>query len=327
MNVSTQGNMAHIGWLKYAHPVYTSQEDLLQSVKEIFSDITPHFDAICKWENKSYQTLEGETKKMRVRVLSLLCPRDIARVVSNIMFARWLNLNNPTSYWHQKAERLRKYMFIPFCKTVQFTATAQITHLMEHGHWLQQNNDVVYLEKIATLDTPFPVTQHIVDNLQFENPSSMLGTNITLQSLFNAWKKRDEKGTELPSVTAIEKINGRKFALLTHIHSVYELYEDIQRVINVMRRYPGWSDICGTRTGAVCTSPKVNPLLLNNAYLDSATTNSLGIHAIQSSPTSAAPLFNSNVRNRRRVTNPYQSKKNNHKNSPPSTNVPGTSLQ
>ena len=233
---------------------------------------------------------------MRVRVLSLLCPRDIAKTVSDIMFDRWLNLNNPNSYWHGQSERLRKYMFVPYRKTVQFTAMAQVTHLMEHGHWLQQNNDVVYLEKIATLDAPFQVTQYIVDNLQFDNPSAMIGTDITLRSLFNAWKKRDDNGKELPSITAIEKINGQKFALLTHIHSVYELYEDIQRVINVMRQYPGWETICGTKTGAVCTSPKVNPLLLNNAYLDSATTNTLGIQAIQPQSATMTPLFNSNVK-------------------------------
>lgn len=311
MKVHTQGNLAQIGWLKYAHPLYTSQDDLLQSIRTLFNDITPHFDVICKWENRSYKTADDEIKKMRVRVLSLLCPRDIARTVSDIMFARWLNFNDQNSYWYQTAEKLRKYMFIPYRRTVQFTSTAQISHLLEHGQWLQKNNDVVYLEKIASLDVPFQVTQYVIDNLKFDNASTMLGTNITLRSLFNAWKKVNDSGQELPQITAIEQINGRKFALLTHVHSVYELYEDVQKVFRVMRQYPGWNTICGTISGAICTSPKVNPLLLHNAYLDSATVNTLGIKAVNTSTIPSTNLFNSNVKPRRGVQNPYKNKKKN----------------
>ena len=320
MRVSTQGNLAQIGWLKHAHPVYISQENLLESVKAVFNDITPHFDVICKWEKKAYKTTEGETKRMKVRVLSLMCPRDIARTVSDIVFDRWLKMGDENSYWYDAASSLRKYMFIPYRKTIQFDANAQVSHLLEHGQWLQKNNEVVYLDRLSSIDVPFEVTQQMIDSLKFDNPSSMLNTKITLRMLFNAWMKKDAHGNTLPSITAIEQIDGKKYALLTHINSVYELYEDVRRVLEVMRHNPHWPTICGTKEGASCTSPKVNPLLLRNAYLDAATTNNTGIQAITSTTPTTTSLFNSNVRNKQRtVYNPY--KHTNNRSTIPATSM------
>ena len=200
-------------------------------------------------------------------------------------------------------------MFIPYRKTIQFDATAQVSHLLEHGQWLQKNNEVVYLERISSIDVPFEVTQQMIDSLKFDNPTSMLGKQLTLRMLFNAWMKTDENGKALPNITAIERIDGRRYALLTHIDSVYELYGDVKRVLEVMQLNPNWMTICGTTDGATCTSPKVNPLLLRNAYLDAATTTSVGIQAITSNSSPSTPLFNSNVRNRQRsISNPYKNK-------------------
>ena len=204
MRVSTQGNLAQIGWLKQAHPVYTCQENLLANVRKVFHDVTPHFDVICKWENKSYCTATGDVKKMRVRVLSLLCPRDIARDVNDIVFDRWLRFNDPNSYWHSAAASLRDYMYIPYRKTVQIPAAIQLSHLLEHGQWMEKNNDVVYLDRIATLDNPFTITQYLTEQLQFNNPQSMIGKQITLRALLNAWTKVDQTGNALPKITAIE---------------------------------------------------------------------------------------------------------------------------
>ena len=304
MHISTQGNLAQIGWLKYAHPVYTCHETLLSSIHAVFGDITPHFDILCKWENKSYQDSSGITKKMRVRVLSILCPRDIAVTVSDIMFDRWLRFSDDNSYWQHAAQGLKNYMFIPYRKTVQFPTSAQLSHLLTHGQWLEKNNDVVYLDRLTSIDSPFTITQYILDNLRFDN-ANMLGKEITLRMLFNAWTKKDSNGKILPSITAIEKIDGKKFALLTHVDSVYELYGDVQRVVEVLSQCPGWEDLCGTNGGAICTSPKVNPLLLRNAYLDAATSNSLGIQAPTPSRVTTH-LFNSNVRTSA-VRNPYKS--------------------
>ena len=87
-----------------------------------------------------------------------------------------------------------------------------------------------------------------------------------------------------------------------------------------MRHNPHWMTICGTKEGASCTSPKVNPLLLRNAYLDAATTTTTGIRAVTSTTPTITPLFNSNVRNKQRtVHNPYKS--TNSRSTPPAPSM------
>ena len=63
---------------------------------------------------KSYKDPVGDTERMKVRVLSITCPRDIAKSVSDIMFDRWLKLTNEQSYWYEAAASLRGYLFIPY---------------------------------------------------------------------------------------------------------------------------------------------------------------------------------------------------------------------
>lgn len=324
MKASTQGNQAQIGWVKHAHPMYVNQQNFLQSINTVFGDITPHLDVICKWEKKTYKTPSGETKRMKVRVLSILCPRDIAKPVSDIMFARWLGINDPNNYWYDKAMALRNYLFIPYRKTVQFTAEAQILHLLEHGQWLQQHNDVVYLDKLTSIDTPFVVTEYLLQHMDFHD-DSMLGKEITLRSLLTAWSKVDSNGTTLPAVTAIEKIDETKYALLTHVHSVYELYNDVCRAVDVMSTCEGWDKLCGHPDGAVVTSPKVNPLLTRNAYLDAAVNTSTGISAMPVSPNTS--LFNSDYKNPKVVRNPYKQSTLKNKSSTKQKTIKSSSLQ
>ena len=75
--------------MKYAHPVWIGQDDLLSEIKKMMQNITPHIGLFTKNVKKYYKE-DNEIKMIDARAMCVTSPMDIAQRLKRKMAVQWI---------------------------------------------------------------------------------------------------------------------------------------------------------------------------------------------------------------------------------------------
>ena len=207
--IAHQGTHFHIGFVKYVHPVFSNHDNVLEDYKEIFGDITVDIDIQSKYETKNFYSKEEgnevETKeRLRVRVLALSTPSDIASRTTEALLQEW---DKRLKSKEHRYNRLQDSLFIPYTKRM-LPEEDQITHLLEQGEWLGRHKDAIFLLKCENMNQTFECTEEIAEVIKTEKAEQ----ETSLRKILLDWR-RDLDGDfsrENLMIQSVEQVDSQK---------------------------------------------------------------------------------------------------------------------
>ena len=245
VRLESQGTVATIGHLLFAHNRYVNQED---SISEIRNLIYPtHCDQIDLRVTKSKEFYYDGNKKMRVftRWLTIDCPVDIATKLSTLLMEKWKLLKTDPKYSNYN---LKETIFVPRNNgLVKFNA--RIENIGKQNEYLRTYRDVTVLSNINDMDATFRYSDEMGEIFQ---DKTKIGHRLQLRSFMRTWK---DNSTGKPAIIAIHRTNNNmEYSLLSGKENMGSIHKMIKLFIGELRGQLGFTDIrVGGTKGAQST--------------------------------------------------------------------------
>ena len=226
VRLENQGTVAAIGHLLFAHNRYVNQEDVIKEIKELIHPTKCEQIDVRVTKSKEFY-YEGN-KKVRVftRWLTIDCPVDIAKDLSNLIMERWKLLKTEKKFANYN---LRNTVYVPRHRgLVNFDA--RIANIGKQNEFLRTYKDITVLTNVNNINAAFMYIKEmgaIFDNKQ------QIGHILDLGAFLRMWK---DNSTGNPAIIAIYRTNtDREFSLLSGKMNMESIHKKIKAFIKELK--------------------------------------------------------------------------------------------
>ena len=234
VRLESQGNVASIGHLLFAHNRYVNQEDVIKELKKlIYPTICNQID-VRVTKSKEYYYVGNKKVRVFTRWLTIDCPVDIASELSNLVMERWKELKDDPKF---ENFNLTNTIYVPRNKgLVKFSA--RIENIGKQNEFLKMYKDVTVLTNVKDIDATFQYTEEIG---QIFEDDTQIGHTINLRNFLRSWK---DNSTGKPAIIAIHRTNKEmEFSLLSGNENVVSIHKKIRAFINEIRKQNAFNGI------------------------------------------------------------------------------------
>ena len=234
VRLESQGTVAEIGHLLYAHNRFVNQEEL---VKEIKALIHP---TICRdidvTVTKAHEFFYENDKKVRTytRWPTIICPIDIASSLSKLLMEKWEELGKDPKY---ESFNLKNLLYVPNNKTL-VPFDARINNIAKQNEFLRNYQDVTVIRNCYDIGADFTYTEEIADIFGIKE---QLGHVLSLRKFLQSW---EDKTTGRSAIVAIYRTNNNnEFSLLTGRVNKNSIHNQIIKLVNALKKKKKFKDL------------------------------------------------------------------------------------
>ena len=234
VRLESQGTVAAIGHLLYAHNRYVNQKDAISEIRNLI--YPTHCDQIDVRVTKSKEFYYDGKKKMRVftRWLTIDCPVDIATELSNLLMEKWKLLKTDPKYDNYN---LKNTVYVPRHRgLVNFDA--RIENIGKQNEYLRTYRDVTVLNNVNDIDATFRYSPEMG---RIFNDETKVGHRLQLREFLRSWK---DNSTGKPAIIAVHRTNKeREYSLLSGKENMRSIHEKVKLFIGDLKNQLGFTDI------------------------------------------------------------------------------------
>ena len=226
IRLESQGTVAEIGNLLYAHNRFVNQADLITEIRQlIHPTLCNEIDITVTKANEYYYEKD---KKVRVytRWPTVICPIDIASQLSQVIMEKWELLESDEKF---KNFNLRNIKFVPRNKTL-VPFSARIETIGKQNEFLRNYQDVTVIRNCTDVSAEFTVTQKMADLFGLKERR---GHVISLRTFLRSW---EDHTTGRPAIVAINRTNNvHEYSLLTGRENKTMIHEEIIKLVEELK--------------------------------------------------------------------------------------------
>ena len=234
VRLESQGTVAAIGHLMFAHNRYVNQDDAISEIRNLI--YPTHCEQIDIRVTKSKEFYYEGNKKMRVftKWLTIDCPVDIATKLSNLLMERWKLLKTDPKYENYN---IKNTVYVPRNRgLVNFDA--RIENIGKHNEYLRTYRDVTVLKNVRDIDATFRYSEEMGNIF---NDTTKVGHRLQLRSFMRSWA---DNSTGQSAIIAIHRTNSEnEYSLLSGKENMKSIHEMIKLFIDELRTQLGFTDI------------------------------------------------------------------------------------
>ena len=234
VRLESQGTVAAIGHLLFAHNRYVNQEDVISEIRNLI--YPTQCDQIDVRVTKSKEYYYEGNKKMRVftRWVTIDCPVDIAKDLSNLLMKKWPLLKTEKKYENYN---LRNTVYVPRHRgLVDFNA--RIENIGRQNEFLRTYKDVTVLRNVKNIDADFTYSKAMGDIF---GDDTKVGHVLNLRGFLRSW---NDNTTGKPAIMAIHRTNNeREYSLLSGHENMASIHEKIRYFITELQLQLGYSKL------------------------------------------------------------------------------------
>ena len=246
VRLESQGTVAEIGHLLFAHNRFVNQEELVTEIRQlIHPTICRDIDVTVTKANEFYYEKD---KKVRIytRWPTVICPIDIAPTLSKLLMEKWERLQTDDKY---STFNLKNLLFVPNNKTL-VPFNARINNIAKQNEFLRNYQDVTVIRNCYNMNDDFTYTEKIADIFGLKD---QLGHVLNLRKFLQSW---EDKTTGKAAIVAINKTNNvNEYSLLTGRVNKNSIHEQIVKLVNALKSQKKFKDLqVGGTKGTVNSS-------------------------------------------------------------------------
>ena len=230
--ITRQGNFAHVGWFKNLHPVFTNHDELLEEFKEEYGHITDEVDITAKTEKRRFASVdeEGNEKEesLMIRVISIFVPSDIAEKFTERLLQEWDENERKKMKKHTRNRKMGQITFVPYAKRY-LDEESQINQLLEHGKWLAEHKDVIFIRGCENLEIDFKCLEALADIT-----NQIEGKNTTITKILKEWVTMNpdtDKEEEHFVIEAIERMEHNRYVVLMRQENLQKVKLGLEQIL------------------------------------------------------------------------------------------------
>ena len=230
VRLESQGTVAAIGHLMFAHNRFVNQEDVISELRNLI--YPTQCDQIDVRVTKSKEYYYEGNKKMRVftKWITIDCPVDIATDLSNLIMERWKLLQTETKY---KNYNLKDTVYVPRNRgLVNFDA--RIDNIARQNEFLRTYRDVTVLSNVRDIDATFRYSEEMGEIF---GDKTKIGHHINLREFLRSWK---DNTTEKPAIIAIHRTStDGEYSLLSGHENMPSIHSKIRSFVAELKTQLG----------------------------------------------------------------------------------------
>ena len=234
VRLESQGTIAAIGHLMFAHNRYVNQEDAISEIRNLI--YPTHCEQIDIRVTKSKEFYYEGNKKMRVftKWLTIDCPVDIATKLSNLLMEKWKLLKTDPKYENYN---IKNTVYVPRNRgLVNFDA--RIENIGKQNEFLRMYRDVTVLTNVRDINATFRYSDEMGEIF---NDDTKVGHRLQLGSFMRSW---DDNSTGHPAIIAIHRTNTEnEYSLLSGKENMKSIHDKIKLFIEDLSTQLGFTDI------------------------------------------------------------------------------------
>ena len=286
VRLESQGTVASIGHLLFAHNRYVNQEDIIIELKQLIYPTQCNQIDVRVTKSKEFYYVGNKKVRVFTRWLTIDCPVDIATELSNILMEKWKLLKSEKKY---ENSNLKDTVYVPRNNgLVKFNA--RIENIGKQNEFLRMYKDVTVLTNVNDMDAMFNYTEAMGEIF---DDKSQIGHRLHLRAFLRSWK---DNSTGNSAIIAIHRTNKEKeFSLLSGNQNMVSIHTKIRAFINELKRQKEFQMI---RVGG--TKGVVNKQLHSSTINDYAQENFTTERKFQQRPTKDVTLSNEETSERER---------------------------
>ena len=227
IRLESQGTVAEIGNLLYAHNRFVNQADLINEIRQlIHPTICNEIDITVTKANEYYYEKEKKTR-VYTRWPTVICPLDIAPQLSQLIMERWEQLNNDEKFKHFN---LRNTVFVPRDRTL-VPFNARIENIAKQNEFLRNYQDVTVVRNCEDISADFTVTKEIANIFKM---TEQKGHVLSMRSFLQSW---EDNTTGRAAIIAINRTNNEnEYSLLTGRENKKTIHENIIKLVDELKK-------------------------------------------------------------------------------------------
>ena len=234
VRLESQGTIASIGHLLFAHNRYVNQEDAISEIRNLI--YPTHCEQIDIRVTKSKEYYYEGNKKIRVftKWLTIDCPVDIATNLSNLLMEKWKLLQSDPKYDNYN---IKNTVYVPRNRgLVNFDA--RIENIGKQNEYLRTYKDVTVLSNVKDIDATFRYSQEM--GIIF-NDQTKIGHRLQLRTFLRSWK---DNSTGKPAIIAVHRTNTEsEYSLLSGRENMHSIHDKIKLFIDELSNQLGFTAI------------------------------------------------------------------------------------
>ena len=234
IRLESQGTVAEIGNLLYAHNRFVNQADLITELRQlIHPTLCNEIDITVTKANEYYYEND---KKVRVytRWPTVICPIDIASQLSQVIMEKWELLEKDGKFSNFN---LRNIKFVPRNKTL-VPFNARIETIGKQNEFLRNYQDVTVIRNCKDIAAEFTLTQKMADIFGLQEQR---GHVLSLRTFLRSW---EDHTTGRPAIIAINRTNNvNEYSLLTGKVNKTTIHEEIIKLVEELKCQSHFRDL------------------------------------------------------------------------------------
>ena len=233
VRLESQGTVAEIGHLLFAHNRFVNQEELVKEIRQlIHPTICKDIDVII---TKAHEYFYDNDKKVRTytRWPTIICPMDIASTLSKILMEKWEELQQP----QYRSLNIRNLLYVPNNKTL-VPFNARISNIAKQNEFLRNYQDVTVIRNCYDISDDFTYTEEIAEIF---GSNEQLGHVLSLRQFLQSW---EDKTTNRSAIVAIYKTNNKnEYSLLTGKVNKNSIHTQIVKLVDALKKRQKFKDL------------------------------------------------------------------------------------
>ena len=227
IRLESQGTVAEIGNILYAHNRFVNQSDLITEIRQlIHPTICNDIDITVTKANEYYYEKDKKTR-VYTRWPTVICPLDIAPQLSQLIMEKWEHLQNDDKFKHFN---LKNTVFVPRDKTL-VPFNARIDNIAKQNEFLRNYQDVTVVRNCEDIAAEFTVTQEIATIFSM---TEQRGHVLSLRSFLQSW---NDNTTGRAAIVAINRTNNEEeYSLLTGRVNKATIHENIIKLVEELKK-------------------------------------------------------------------------------------------
>ena len=234
IRLESQGTVAEIGNLMYAHNRFVNQKDLITEIRHLIHPTICEEIDITVTKANEYFYENDKKERVYTRWPTIICPLDIAAQLSQILMEKWDTLQTDPRF---KNFNLKNIVFVPRNKTL-VPFNARIENIAKQNEFLRNYQDVTVIRNCKDINAEFTFTQKMADIFSLQEQR---GHIISLRGFLQSWK---DNTTRRAAIVAINRThNDDEYSLLTGRVNKLTIHDNIIKLINELKEQALFKDL------------------------------------------------------------------------------------
>ena len=234
------GRTSSVGYLQYAHPYLTNQNETLNDLKKVsgIDDLTLEHHPVQTGRQSFRQGNESHANS-RTLAWNIRAPQDIAAEVQRYLFEHWAKIQaNTMSIKLPEGSTLRKFLFIPNSPVLMDANQRNI--FIRDQNTFRHNYKAVTLLNTKTVDEEFELNEEECKEIGI-SCKGCSRRRMRLRKIMKTWKGTNRE----KAIWDIERGIEDRYHIVVYVENVDGVRREAHNLLKMLRGREDFEDIAG----------------------------------------------------------------------------------